>query len=97
MASDLYSRTHGCSDHGDVRFGHRTLDALGRQQGKPLWQVWGSREDPLPVYGSGCFELGHDGMIEKAERFVGEGFKAIKMQVAHLFTHDEDVINVRDA
>ena len=72
-------------------------DALGRQQGKPLWQVWGGREDPLPVYGSGCFRgLGHDGMIEKAERFVGEGFKAIKMQVAHLFTHDEDVINVRD-
>ena len=35
-------------------------------------------------------------MIEKAERFVGEGFKAIKKQVAHLFTHDEDVINVRD-
>ena len=25
----------------------------------------------------------------------GEGFKAVKMQVAHLFTHDEDVANVR--
>jgi D-arabinonate dehydratase len=35
-------------------------------------------------------------MIEKAERFVAEGFSAIKMQVAHLFTHDEDVANVRD-
>lgn len=35
-------------------------------------------------------------MIEKAERFVDQGFTAIKMQVAHLFTHDEDVANVRD-
>lgn len=72
-------------------------DAHGRTVGKPLWELWGGRPDPIPVYGSGCFRgLGHDGMIEKAERFVAEGFKAIKMQVAHVFTHDEDVANVRD-
>lgn len=72
-------------------------DAVGRSEGKPLWQLWGGRPDPLPIYGSGCFRgLGHDGMIEKAERFVAEGFTAIKMQVAHLFSHDEDVANVRD-
>jgi D-arabinonate dehydratase len=72
-------------------------DAVGRWAGKPLWQLWGGRPDPIPVYGSGCFRgLGHDGMIEKAERFVAQGFTAIKMQVAHIFTHDEDVANVRD-
>ena len=72
-------------------------DAVGRSENKPLWQLWGGQRDALPIYGSGCFRgLGHDGMIEKAERFVGQGFKAIKMQVAHLFTHDEDVANVRD-
>ena len=72
-------------------------DAVGRDEGKPLWEIWGGHNEALPVYGSGCFRgLGHDGMIEKAERFVGEGFTAIKMQVAHLFTHDEDVANVRD-
>jgi len=72
-------------------------DAVGRAAGQPLWKLWGGRGDPLPVYGSGCFRgLGHDGMIEKAERFVAQGFPAIKMQVAHLFTHDEDVANVRD-
>ncbi|HIC72923.1 MAG TPA: mandelate racemase/muconate lactonizing enzyme family protein, partial [Alphaproteobacteria bacterium] len=72
-------------------------DAVGRSENKPLWQLWGGQPDALPIYGSGCFRgLGHDGMIEKAERFVGQGFKAIKMQVAHLFTHDEDVANVRD-
>lgn len=72
-------------------------DAVGRDAGKPLWQLWGGRPDPIPAYGSGCFRgLGHDGMIEKAERFVDQGFQAIKMQVAHLFSHDEDVENVRD-
>jgi L-alanine-DL-glutamate epimerase-like enolase superfamily enzyme len=72
-------------------------DALGRHLEQPLWQVFGGERKPLPVYGSGCFRgLGHDGMIEKAERFVADGFSAIKMQVAHLFTADEDVANVRD-
>ncbi len=72
-------------------------DLKGRAAGKPLWQLWGGSGDPLPIYGSGCFRgLGHDGMIEKAERYVAQGFTAIKMQVAHVFSHDEDVANVRD-
>ena len=72
-------------------------DAVGRSAGKPLWKLWDGSPDPLPAYGSGCFRgLGHDGMIEKAERFVAAGFSAVKMQVAHVFTHDEDVANVRD-
>ena len=71
-------------------------DAVGRASKKPLWQLWGGRPDPLPTYGSGCFRgLGQDGMIEKAERYVGQGFGAIKMQVAHCFSHDQDVQNVR--
>lgn len=72
-------------------------DAVGIAEGKPLWALWGGKGDPMPVYGSGCFRgLGHDGMIEKALRFVDQGYKAIKMQVAHVFTPDEDVANVRD-
>ncbi len=72
-------------------------DAVGIAKGQPLWQLWGGSGDPIPAYGSGCYRgLGHDGMIEKAERFVDQGFKAIKMQVAHVFTPDEDVVNVRD-
>lgn len=71
-------------------------DAVGRERGQPLWQIWGGENRAMPVYGSGCYRgLGHDGMIEKAERFVAQGFDAIKMQVAHLFSHDEDVANVR--
>ena len=72
-------------------------DAVGRQAGKPLWQLWGGSDALQPAYGSGCFRgLGHDGMIEKAQRFVSQGFTSIKMQVAHLFTLDEDEANVRD-
>lgn len=72
-------------------------DAVGRAAGKPLWDLWGGRREPVPVYGSGCYRgLGHDGMIEKAQRFVADGFSAIKMQVAHCFTADEDHANVRD-
>ncbi|MGB7300146.1 MAG: mandelate racemase/muconate lactonizing enzyme family protein [Burkholderiaceae bacterium] len=72
-------------------------DALGRYLGKPLWALWGGQPDALPIYGSGCFRgLGHDGMIDKAQRFVQQGYSAIKMQVAHVFTHDEDIANVRD-
>ena len=72
-------------------------DAVGRAEGKPLWQLWGGENRDMPVYGSGCYRgLGHNGMIEKAQRFVAAGFDAIKMQVAHLFTHDQDVVNVRD-
>ena len=71
-------------------------DAVGRAAGKPLWELWDGSGEALPIYGSGCFRgLGHDGMIEKAQNFVAEGYKAIKMQVAHIFTHDEDVANVR--
>ena len=72
-------------------------DALGRERGEPLWKLWGGSDEPLPAYGSGCYRgLGHDGMIEKAKRYVDRGFSAIKMQVAHVFTDEEDIVNVRD-
>ena len=35
-------------------------------------------------------------MIERAEQYVADGFTTVKMQVAHIFSADEDVINVRD-
>ena len=72
-------------------------DIVGHKRQEPLWSVWGGSGEPLPIYGSGCFRgLGHDGMIEKAERYVNDGFRAIKMQVGHVFSEDEDVVNVRD-
>jgi L-alanine-DL-glutamate epimerase-like enolase superfamily enzyme len=70
---------------------------LGRTQNLPLWKIWQGQDKELPVYGSGCYRgLGHDGMIEKAHKYVLNGFKSIKMQVAHTFNNEDDVSNVRD-
>ena len=59
--------------------------------------LWEGQDKEFPVYGSGCYRgWGHDGMIEKAQKFVSDGFKSIKMQVAHIFSNEEDICNVRD-
>jgi len=72
-------------------------DCYGRTKEMPLWKIWKGTKKALPVYGSGCYRgLGHDGMIQKAKKYVGQGFKSIKMQVAHCFNNDEDIVNVRD-
>ena len=71
-------------------------DALGKQAGLPLHRLWGHYRDAVPIYGSGCWRgLGAAGMIEKAQRHVANGYKAIKMQAGHLHDHRTDVDNVR--
>jgi len=70
-------------------------DLMGKRAGLPLFRLWGGRADPIPAYGSGCWRgLGGDGMVEKAERYVAAGFKAIKMQCAHLHGWRQDVRHV---
>jgi L-alanine-DL-glutamate epimerase-like enolase superfamily enzyme len=71
-------------------------DALGKRAGLPLHRLWGHVASEIPIYGSGCFRgsLG-DGMIAKAKHYVGQGFKAIKMQVAHVGNPRTDLDNVR--
>lgn len=70
-------------------------DAAGKRAGKPLFELWGGAAQDLPAYGSGCFRgLGQLGMIDKAERFVSQGFSAIKMQVAHMASPQQDIANV---
>ena len=62
-------------------------DAVGKRAGLPLHRLWGHYRSKIPIYGSGCFRgSGGDGMIAKAKHFVGQGYKAIKMQVAHVHT-----------
>ena len=71
-------------------------DIVGQKAGLPLHRLWGHYRDRVPAYGSGVWRgLGGDGMVEKAKRFVGQGFKAIKMQVGHTWTDDQDVDHVR--
>ena len=70
-------------------------DVLGKQTGLPLHRLWGHCNDSLPAYGSGCWRgYGPEGMVERAERYVAAGFRAIKMQCAHMFDRHQDVRNV---
>ncbi len=71
-------------------------DAVGKRAGLPLHRLWGHYRSKIPIYGSGCFRgAGGDGMIEKALHYVKQGYKAIKMQVAHVHTPAQDLDNVR--
>jgi L-alanine-DL-glutamate epimerase-like enolase superfamily enzyme len=71
-------------------------DALGKRAKLPLYKLWGASREEMPVYGSGCYRgLGGDGMIAKAQRYLKQGFQAIKMQVAWVHTPAQDVENVR--
>ena len=76
-------------------------DALGRRTGLPLHRLWGHCADSVTAYGSGCWRgYGPEGMVERAERYVADGFSAVKMQCGHLFDRHQDVRNVammRDA
>ena len=70
-------------------------DLAGKRAELPLYELWGGTCKDLPTYGSGCFRgLGKDGMIDKAKRYVGAGYAAIKMQVAHGTSHAQDIENV---
>src|SRR5205823_14955382 len=65
-------------------------DALGKRAALPLHRLWGHYRAKIPVYGSGCWRgAGGDGMIAKAQHYVAQGYKAIKMQVAHVHRSEE--------
>jgi L-alanine-DL-glutamate epimerase-like enolase superfamily enzyme len=71
-------------------------DVVGKAAGLPLHRLWGHHRSEIPIYGSGCFRGSRgDGMIAKARHFVAQGYKAIKMQVAHIGDVRTDIDNVR--
>ena len=76
-------------------------DALGKRTGMPLHRLWGHCNDQIPAYGSGCWRgYGPEGMVDRAKRYVDQGFTSIKMQAGIVFDRHQDVRNVammRDA
>lgn len=71
-------------------------DIVGKRADLPLYRLWGKSVGEIPAYGSGCWRgLGRDGMIARAKRYVDAGFRAIKMQGAHIRPWREDVKNVQ--
>lgn len=70
-------------------------DALAKHADLPLFRFWGGTARSIGAYGSGCWRgLGGDGMVDKAKRYVGQGFGAIKMQAGHLYDDRTDVAHV---
>lgn len=71
-------------------------DIVGQAAGMPLHRLWGHYRSQVPAYGSGVWRgLGGEGMAEKARRFVERGYRAVKMQVGHIWSDEEDVANTR--
>ncbi|HEX7928775.1 MAG TPA: mandelate racemase/muconate lactonizing enzyme family protein, partial [bacterium] len=97
----MFKKTHSVGRMGVAIFALSAIDIalwdiVGKKAGLPLYKLWGGFREELPIYGSGCFRgLGGDGMIEKGKRYVKQGFKAIKMQVAHVHDLHTDQANVR--
>jgi L-alanine-DL-glutamate epimerase-like enolase superfamily enzyme len=98
---DLWNATYGAGRMGIIVMAISAIDIalwdlIGKKARMPLHRLWGHMRSEIPIYGSGCYRgLGGDGMIEKAHQLVAEGFKAIKMQVGHLFDRRTDVANVQ--
>src|SRR5882724_7261085 len=99
--TDLWKRTVTYNRGGIVTMAMSALDialwdAIGKRADMPLHRLWGHVRSTLPVYGSGCFRgSGGDGMIAKALHYRQQGYKAIKMQVAHVHDLRTDLDNVR--
>lgn len=98
---DLWKATYGVGRGGITMMAQSAIDIalwdiVGKKANMPLHRVWGHFRDRIPIYGSGCYRgLGGDGMVEKAKRYVSCGFRAIKMQVAHVHDRHTDLVNVR--
>ena len=72
-------------------------DAVGKRANLPLHRLWGHyRSADCRPMARGCFRgSGGDGMIAKALHYKERGYKAIKMQVAHVGSLATDLDNVR--
>lgn len=71
-------------------------DLIGKSLEKPLHHIFGACRDRIKTYASGGLWLSQstDQLTEQAERFMNEGFKAVKMRVG-CATMKEDVERVR--
>ncbi|MHB0871013.1 MAG: mandelate racemase/muconate lactonizing enzyme family protein [Chloroflexota bacterium] len=94
---------------GTLRFGRRGAavramsgvdmaiwDALGKLEGRPLWQMLGGYRDRVPAYATCGFYSpgkGVEGLVQEALRLVQEGFTALKVKVGKA-SPAEDVARV---
>ncbi|GLI26627.1 racemase [Agromyces rhizosphaerae] len=69
-------------------------DLAGVRAGLPLWRLFGGYDPVVPVYAGGIdLELPLEALLEQADGFVADGFRAIKMKVGRADLR-EDVTRV---
>ncbi len=57
-------------------------DAWGKFLQQPLWKLWGTYKEKVPLYGSGGWiSYSIDELLEEVTSYVGRGFKAVKIKV----------------
>lgn len=71
-------------------------DAYGKSLGQPLFRILGGARITVPVYNSSGLWLSYSQaeLVEEAERFVAEGFLAMKMRIGS-GDADADIARVR--
>ena len=71
-------------------------DAYGKSLGQPLYRMLGGARTEIPAYHSGGLWLSYSDaeLVEEAERFVAEGFRAMKMRLGSA-DPDADIARVR--
>jgi L-alanine-DL-glutamate epimerase-like enolase superfamily enzyme len=70
-------------------------DLRARRDGQPLWRYFGGYDPRVPVYAGGIdLDFPIEALLEQADRFRKEGFRAIKMKVGRADWR-EDVERVR--
>ena len=65
-------------------------DLLGHRTGTPLWRLFGGFDPVVPVYAGGIdLELSVGELLAQADRFLDEGFRAVKMKVGRPDLRDD--------
>ncbi len=57
-------------------------DAFAKTLGTPIWKLFGTHHDRVPLYGSGGWlSYSIDELLDEATRYVKRGFRAVKVKV----------------
>lgn len=59
-------------------------DIIGKDAGKPLYEILGGSDDPIPAYASSGEVQAVDARIEYVQNRIDEGFSAVKLRVTEL-------------
>ncbi|WP_435364346.1 mandelate racemase/muconate lactonizing enzyme family protein [Haloarchaeobius sp. DYHT-AS-18] len=71
-------------------------DIIGKAAGKPVYEILGGSDDPIPCYASTGEVQDAEARIEYIQDRVDEGFQAVKLRVTR--TDDIDIVReIRDA